>query len=89
MKKILCFMLAAIVSIVRGPSPAHAAGLPVVISATVDYTHNTLTIGGQNFGSSPAVTLDALTFPTTGNPSSTQVVASFPSGRTPSSNAGW
>ena len=32
-----------------------AAGLPLVISATVDYTHNTLTISGQNFGSVPAV----------------------------------
>jgi Protein of unknown function (DUF1566)/Collagen triple helix repeat (20 copies) len=63
-----------------------AAGLPIVISATVDYAHNTLTISGQNFGSSPAVTLDALTFPTQGNASTssgTQVVASFPSGRAP------
>jgi hypothetical protein len=40
-------------------SGAQAAGLPLVISATVDYTHNTLTISGQNFGSSPAVTLDS------------------------------
>src|SRR6201996_9846542 len=61
-----------------------AAGLPLVISATVDYTHNTLTISGQNFGSSPAVTLDALSFPAHSS-SSGQVVANFPSGRSPSS----
>jgi hypothetical protein len=41
-----------------------AAGLPLVISATVDYSHNTLTINGQNFGSAPAVNLDALAFAT-------------------------
>lgn len=44
------------------PPKAHAAGLPVVIGATVDYTHNTLTITGRNFGSSPTVTLDSITF---------------------------
>ena len=32
-------------------APAQAAGLPVIISTTVDYTHNTLTVNGQNFGS--------------------------------------
>jgi IPT/TIG domain len=65
-------------------SVAHAVGLPLVISATVDYTHSTLTITGQNFGSNPSVTLDALSFPARSS-SSSQVVASFPSGRTPSS----
>jgi hypothetical protein len=43
---------------------AQAGGLPLVISATVDYTHGTLTISGQNFGSTPAVILDSLAFPT-------------------------
>lgn len=61
-----------------------AAGLPLVISATVDYTHSTLTINGQNFGSSPAVTLDALAFSTQSSASS-QIVANFPSGKAPSS----
>ena len=61
-----------------------AAGLPLVISATVDYTHSTLTISGQNFGSSPAVTLDSLSFPTQSSASS-QIVANFPSGNAPSS----
>ena len=61
-----------------------AAGLPLVISATVDYSHNTLTISGQNFGSNPAVTLDSLAFPTQSSASS-QIVANFPSGKAPSS----
>lgn len=61
-----------------------AAGLPLVISATVDYTHNTLTISGQNFGGNPSVTLDALSFPTQSSASS-QIVANFPSGKAPSS----
>jgi Collagen triple helix repeat (20 copies) len=65
-------------------SVAQASGLPLVISATVDYTHNTLTISGQNFGSNPAVTLDSLAF-TTQPSSSTQIVANFPSGNLPSS----
>jgi hypothetical protein len=65
-------------------SQARAAGLPLVISATVDYAHNTLTISGQNFGSNPAVTLDALAFPTQSSASS-QIVASFPSGKAPAS----
>jgi hypothetical protein len=61
-----------------------AAGLPLVISATVDYTQNTLTISGQNFGSHPSVTLDALAF-TTQSSASSQIVANFPSGKAPSS----
>jgi hypothetical protein len=65
-------------------SPAQAAGLPLVISATVDYTHGTLTVSGQNFGSSALVMLNSLTFPTTSSASS-QIVASFPSGSPPSS----
>jgi hypothetical protein len=65
--------------------PAQAAGLPLIISATVDYTHNTLTIDGQNFGTVSAVTLDSLTFATQGGASSTQIIANFPSGKAPSS----
>lgn len=63
---------------------AQAAGLPLVISATVDYTQSTLTINGQNFGSTPAVTLDSLAFPTQSS-ASTRIVANFPSGKAPSS----
>src|ERR1700760_4986081 len=84
MSKVLSFIAALIALVGFDSLPAHALGLPVVISATVDYTHNTLTISGQNFGSSPSVTLDALSFPAQSS-SSNQVVASFPSGRVPSS----
>src|ERR1700743_189098 len=84
MKRILKFFMSVIASLALGTSFAHAAGLPLVISATVDYTHGTLTISGQNFGNSPSVTLDALSFPAQSS-TSTQVVASFPSGRAPSS----
>ena len=66
-------------------SPAtRAAGLPLVISATVDYSHNTLTVNGQNFGSNPAVTLDSLAFPTQSS-GSAKIIASFPSGKAPAS----
>jgi Protein of unknown function (DUF1566)/Collagen triple helix repeat (20 copies) len=64
---------------------ARAGGLPLVISATVDTKLNTLTITGRNFGSSPSVTLDALAFPAQSPSSSSQIVANFPSGKTPSS----
>src|ERR1700761_6274698 len=84
MIKFWVFLMAGILSIAVHSSPASAAGLPLVISATVDYSHATLTISGQNFGSSPSVTLDALSFPSQSS-TSTQVVASFPSGRAPSS----
>lgn len=65
-------------------SVAQAGGLPVVISASVDYSQGTLTISGQNFGTSPSDTLDSLSFPTQ-SAASTQVVANFPSSRAPSS----
>jgi hypothetical protein len=68
-------------------SGSQAARLALVISATVDYTHNTLTISGQNFGSNPAVTLDSMAFPPQSPSSSSQVVANFPSGKAPSSFA--
>jgi hypothetical protein len=63
--------------------PAQAVGLPLVISATVNYSQKTLTISGQNFGSSPHVTLDSLSFPAMSS-TSTQIVADFPSGTPPS-----
>jgi hypothetical protein len=61
-----------------------AAGLPVVISATVDYTHNTLTISGQNFGTIPEVTLDSLPINTQSS-TSARILAVFPSSKPPSS----
>src|ERR1700685_4161476 len=74
------FLMGFILSI----SPAQAAGLPLIVSTTVNYTNGTLTINGQNFGSSASVTLDSMSFPTVSS-SSSQVVASFPSGTPPSS----
>jgi hypothetical protein len=66
-------------------TPAQATGFPLIVSATVDSTLNTLTITGQNFGSSPTITVDSLPFPTPSSASSTQIVGSFPSGKPPSS----
>ena len=63
--------------------PAQAAGLPLVISATVDYAHGTLTVSGQNFGTNPTVMLDSLAFPVQ-SPGSGQIVAGFPVNRAPS-----
>jgi Protein of unknown function (DUF1566)/Collagen triple helix repeat (20 copies) len=70
--------------VVLWPDRAPAAGLPVVISATVDYMHNTLTISGQNFGGLPTVTLDSMTFPTM-TAASKQIVADFPNTTPPAS----
>src|SRR5437879_373208 len=65
---------------------AQATALPLIVSATVDYTNKTLTITGQNFGTSPIITMDSLTFPTLSS-SSNQIVGNFPSDRSPSSFA--
>lgn len=65
-------------------APARAAGLPLILSATVDYTQKTLTITGQNFGSDPTITLDSLPL-TTASVTSGAIVADFPSSRPPSS----
>ena len=73
------FSLAALL-----PAQAPAAGLPLVISATVNYSSATLTISGQNFGSNPVVRLDNSNFATV-SASASQIVASFPSGSPPSS----
>ena len=67
-------------------APTQAATTPLVISATVDYTHKTLTITGQNFGSSPTITVDSLKFPTLSS-ASNYIVGNFPSGMPPSSFA--
>jgi hypothetical protein len=64
MKSILATILCALISFSVGPTVARASGLPLVINATVDYNHGTLTIGGQNFGSNPVVTLNNVSIPT-------------------------
>jgi hypothetical protein len=86
MTKIFGLIFSAIVFAAFVTAKAQAAGLPIVISATVDYTHGTLTITGQNFGSSPTVTLDAMTFPTMSS-ASKLIVADFPNIMPPSSFA--
>jgi uncharacterized protein DUF1566/collagen triple helix repeat protein/IPT/TIG domain-containing protein len=76
------FSLLAFVALL--PAEAPAAGLPLVISATVNYSSATLTISGQNFGSNPVVTLNNSNF-TTVSASASQIVASFPSSSPPTS----
>jgi hypothetical protein len=86
MKSFAGMILSALALLEFPSSPANAAGLPIVFSATVNSSAATLTVTGQNFGSSPLVTLDNLNFPTLpGSTSSTQIVATFPSGMTPAS----
>jgi hypothetical protein len=59
-------------------------GLPVISSAVVDYSRNTLTVSGTNFGSSPKVTLGGVTL-TAQTATATRIVANFPSTALPSS----
>jgi uncharacterized protein DUF1566/collagen triple helix repeat protein len=84
MTRILALLLSTLVLFGFLAPKAQAAGLPIVISVTVDYTHKTVTITGQNFGSSPTVTLDSMTFPTMTS-ASKQIVADFPNTAPPSS----
>jgi hypothetical protein len=82
MRILAALVLSALLGVLS--SGSEAAGLPLVISVTVDYSHNTLTVSGQNFGSVPAVTLDSMGF-TTQSATSSQIVANFPSGKAPAS----
>jgi hypothetical protein len=84
MFKIYALLLSTLTLVGLVTTRAQAAGLPLVISATVDYTHKTVTITGQNFGSSPTVTLDSMTFMTM-TAASKQIVADFPNTSPPSS----
>jgi Protein of unknown function (DUF1566)/Collagen triple helix repeat (20 copies)/IPT/TIG domain len=84
MNRLVGFAVGLIVSCGFISAPAQAAGLPLIVSATVNYTNKTLTITGQNFGSSASVTLDSMTFPTMSS-SSSQIVADFPNSTPPSS----
>jgi hypothetical protein len=80
------FGLAAMAIALMGAmnAPANAQSLPLVVSATVDYNHRTLTISGKNFGKAPLVTLDAIAFQTKSS-AANKVVANFPSDKAPSS----
>ena len=69
--------------VLRAPQ-ASAVGLPLIDSATIDYSNGTLIVTGQNFGSNPTVTLDKMSFSVLSS-SSNQIVAGFPAGAQPSS----
>jgi hypothetical protein len=84
MKRFLAIVLSAALGMAVTPSVTHAAGLPLILNTTVNYTQNTLTVNGQNFGSKPVVMLNNLEFPTVSS-SSSEIVADFPSGYPPSS----
>ncbi len=56
---------------------AHATGVPVVISTSVDATHNTLTINGQNFGAGAIITLGSIKFATASS-TAAKIVGNFP-----------
>jgi hypothetical protein len=58
--------------------------IPVINSAVVDYGHNTLTVSGTNFGSSPKITLGGVTLAAQ-SATATKIVANFPSTALPSS----
>ena len=86
--KIIAGVILGALAVLVCPSHSNAAGLPIIVSATVNYSAATLTVSGENFGAGPLVTLNNLTFPTVpGSTSSTQIVANFPSGMAPSSFA--
>lgn len=84
MIRIHALLLSTLVLVGLAEPRAQAAGLPIVISATLDYTLKTVTISGQNFGSSPSVTLDSIALPTVSS-ASNQIVADFPNSTPPSS----
>jgi hypothetical protein len=51
----LALLLSLSASVALWLAQASAAGLPVVISATVNYSTGLLTISGRNFGANPVV----------------------------------
>jgi Collagen triple helix repeat (20 copies) len=84
MNKFFGLVAMAVVFMGAMSAPANAQSFPLVVSATVDYHHRTLTISGKNFGKSPLVTLDAIAFQTKSS-AANQVVANFPFDKAPSS----
>ena len=62
---------------------------PVITSAQANFTNNTLTVIGTNFGiKTPSVTLNATAL-TVASSSNTQVVANLPAGILPGSYGSW
>jgi hypothetical protein len=76
--RFLAIILCSLLCLTLWASTASANTSPFVNTAVVDYAHNTLTVTGVNFASSPKVTLGTVAL-TTQSASATQIVASFPS----------
>ena len=72
----IAFVLFGLLALFQCAS-SHAQGIPIITSASVNYSNNTITIGGVNFGTSPTVTLGGVTL-TAAHGSSTQITANFP-----------
>ena len=86
MTRIFALLLSTLGLVGVLPLESRAAGLPQIISVTVNYSQKTLTITGQNFGSRPTITLDSTIFPTM-SAAGNQIVADFPNSTPPSSFA--
>jgi Protein of unknown function (DUF1566)/Collagen triple helix repeat (20 copies) len=85
-KNLIAVICSMVVFSVLAPPHANALGLPIITSATVNYSTGMLTVTGQNFGSSPVVTLANINFPIVPSAtSSTKVVANFPNDMPPAS----
>lgn len=54
MKRFAATLLGALAFLGLAALSAEAAGLPIVIGATVDFNSGTLTLTGRNFGSNPS-----------------------------------
>lgn len=76
---VVCALLVSGISFL----PAEAAGLPYVVSTTVDETQNTLVIRGKNFGTSPTVVLGTVPLSIVSS-ASDRVTASMPAASGPS-----
>jgi Protein of unknown function (DUF1566)/Collagen triple helix repeat (20 copies) len=85
MRRLVFIALGSLVCLSLVASVARAQnGFPLISSADVDYSHNTLTVSGTNFGLSPKVTVGAATL-TAPSATATSIVANFPSTALPSS----
>jgi hypothetical protein len=80
MRRMLGLWLSVAIACSVIPGVSFAAGLPLIQSVNVDYAKNTLTINGQNFGTSPVVMFNNLQFTTLTPTGSTVIVVDFPSG---------
>ena len=75
--RFLAIVLGSVLCLTLLLSAASADTSPIVNTAIVDYSRNTLTVTGVNFASSPKATLGTVAL-TTQSASATQIVANFP-----------